>query len=192
MEAQIIVLVQFNASFAGSLATNFELCDRLVVSPGRAVHSNRNATPAVLVPTMPLGGEAATAKRRNGLFPGAQEGASTAATPIHELPLTRASRVNPLLAAAPTSGTATSPSPFPEHYDSIGVTFHRHPAPPQPTNPYSALVDSQSFAVLSSFTLENGVTLKNVEVAFKTWGTMKGQGDAADDGVGNVVVVSHA
>lgn len=39
-------------------------------------------------------------------------------------------------------------------------------------NRFSRLIPSQSLAVVSEFTLESGVTLKNVSVGFRTWGRL--------------------
>lgn len=55
----------------------------------------------------------------------------------------------------------------------------------QPENPFSALITDQSIAIVPSFTLESGVTLLNVPVAFTTRGTLSPSGD-------NALVVCHA
>ncbi|EQL34239.1 homoserine O-acetyltransferase [Blastomyces dermatitidis ATCC 26199] len=55
----------------------------------------------------------------------------------------------------------------------------------QPENPFSALITDQSIAVIPSFTLESGVTLHNVPVAYTTRGTLSPSGD-------NALVVCHA
>lgn len=54
-----------------------------------------------------------------------------------------------------------------------------------PNNYYSALVQSQSIATIPSFTLESGVTLQSVPVAYSTWGSLNEERD-------NVLVVCHA
>ncbi|AEO70756.1 ac278881-6d74-44e8-9e48-306101fd9a9c [Thermothielavioides terrestris] len=55
----------------------------------------------------------------------------------------------------------------------------------QPENPFAALIPHQQIAVIPSFTLESGVTLRNVPVAYTTRGTL------APDG-SNVMVICHA
>ncbi|KAJ5287238.1 hypothetical protein N7478_002924 [Penicillium angulare] len=55
----------------------------------------------------------------------------------------------------------------------------------QPENPYAALIEDQSIAVVPSFTLESGVTLYNVPVAYTTRGVLSPKGD-------NVLVICHA
>ena len=55
----------------------------------------------------------------------------------------------------------------------------------QPENPYAGLIEDQSIAVVPSFTLESGVTLYNVPVAYTTRGVLSPNGD-------NVLVICHA
>ncbi|OJJ48908.1 hypothetical protein ASPZODRAFT_129236 [Penicilliopsis zonata CBS 506.65] len=55
----------------------------------------------------------------------------------------------------------------------------------QPENPFSQLIPSQSFAIVPEFTLESGVTLYNVPVAYTTRGKLSPNGD-------NVLVICHA
>ncbi|KXX74546.1 Homoserine O-acetyltransferase [Madurella mycetomatis] len=55
----------------------------------------------------------------------------------------------------------------------------------QPENPFAALIPDQQIAVIPSFTLESGVRLQNVPVAYTTRGTLS---DNAD----NVMVICHA
>ncbi|OJD12750.1 homoserine O-acetyltransferase [Emergomyces pasteurianus Ep9510] len=55
----------------------------------------------------------------------------------------------------------------------------------QPENPFSALIADQSIAIIPSFTLESGVTLRNVPVAYTTRGHLSPFGD-------NALVVCHA
>lgn len=50
---------------------------------------------------------------------------------------------------------------------------------------FSQLASGQSIHVIPSFTLESGVTLKQVPVAYKTWGNL----NAARD---NVMIICHA
>jgi len=52
-------------------------------------------------------------------------------------------------------------------------------------NFYSALVQNQHIALIPSFTLESGVTLQSVPVAYSTWGTLNENRD-------NVLVLCHA
>ncbi|GAA5883796.1 hypothetical protein JCM3774_003660 [Rhodotorula dairenensis] len=52
-------------------------------------------------------------------------------------------------------------------------------------NRFSRLIPSQSIAVVSEFTLESGVTLKDVSVGFRTWGRLNQTKD-------NVMVICHA
>ena len=67
---------------------------------------------------------------------------------------------------------------------------HLLPAPyeiPGPTSPQSSLLgSSQRYLVFPRFVLESGVTLNNVPVAFKTWGTL----DPVE--ANNALVVCHA
>ncbi|KAF7716488.1 Homoserine O-acetyltransferase [Penicillium ucsense] len=55
----------------------------------------------------------------------------------------------------------------------------------QPENPYAALIEDQSIAIVPHFTLESGVTLHNVPVAYTTRGALSPNGD-------NVLVICHA
>ncbi|KAJ5104453.1 hypothetical protein NUU61_001800 [Penicillium alfredii] len=55
----------------------------------------------------------------------------------------------------------------------------------QPENPYAGLIEDQSIAIIPSFTLESGVTLYNVPIAYTTRGTLAPNGD-------NVLVICHA
>lgn len=55
----------------------------------------------------------------------------------------------------------------------------------QPENPFAALIPGQHISIVPSFTLESGVELKNVPVAYTTRGTLSANGD-------NALVVCHA
>ena len=55
----------------------------------------------------------------------------------------------------------------------------------QPENPFVALVPSQQIAIIPSFTLESGVVLKNVSLAYSTRGVLSANGD-------NCMIVCHA
>lgn len=55
----------------------------------------------------------------------------------------------------------------------------------QPENPFAALIPDQEIAIIPSFTLECGVTLRNVPVAYTARGTLSPKGD-------NAMVVCHA
>jgi homoserine O-acetyltransferase len=51
-------------------------------------------------------------------------------------------------------------------------------------NPFGALIE-QEIAIIPSFTLESGATLKDIPVAYKTWGKLNERAD-------NVLVICHA
>ncbi|KAF8471959.1 Alpha/Beta hydrolase protein [Kalaharituber pfeilii] len=55
----------------------------------------------------------------------------------------------------------------------------------QPENPFFDLISDQSVAVVPLFTLESGVTLHQVPVAYKTWGKLNANRD-------NAMVICHA
>ena len=55
---------------------------------------------------------------------------------------------------------------------------------PSGSNPYAALID-QHVEIIPSFTLESGVTLRDVPVAYKTWGKLNQRRD-------NCLVICHA
>ncbi|KAI9825092.1 MAG: homoserine O- acetyltransferase [Thelocarpon impressellum] len=55
----------------------------------------------------------------------------------------------------------------------------------QPENPFAALIPDQSIAIVPSFTLESGVTLRNVPVAYSTRGRLAPTRD-------NAMVICHA
>lgn len=65
-------------------------------------------------------------------------------------------------------------------------------AQPRPTgsaseaskNPFGALIE-QEIAIIPSFTLESGASLKDIPVAYKTWGKLNERAD-------NVLVICHA
>lgn len=55
----------------------------------------------------------------------------------------------------------------------------------QTENPFASLIPDQSIAIIPSFTLESGVTLHNVPVAYSTRGKLSPTGD-------NAMVICHA
>ena len=55
----------------------------------------------------------------------------------------------------------------------------------QPENPFSALIPDQHIAIVPSFTLESGVTLRNVPIAYSTRGKLSIKGN-------NALVICHA
>ena len=55
----------------------------------------------------------------------------------------------------------------------------------QPENPFASLIPDQQIAIVPSFTLESGVTLLNVPVAYSTRGKLSTDGD-------NALVICHA
>ena len=55
----------------------------------------------------------------------------------------------------------------------------------QPENPYSALIPDQKITIVPSFTLESGVILQNVPVAYSYKGRLNTEGS-------NVLVICHA
>ena len=55
----------------------------------------------------------------------------------------------------------------------------------QPENPYAELIPDQTIAIIPSFELESGVTLYDIPVAYKTYGSLSPQCD-------NAMVICHA
>ncbi|KAK5164415.1 hypothetical protein LTR04_001924, partial [Oleoguttula sp. CCFEE 6159] len=55
----------------------------------------------------------------------------------------------------------------------------------QPETPFASLIPDQTIAIIPSFTLESGVTLHNVPVAYKTYGSLSPDCD-------NAMVICHA
>jgi homoserine O-acetyltransferase len=51
-------------------------------------------------------------------------------------------------------------------------------------NPFGGLIE-QEISIIPSFTLESGATLKDIPVAYKTWGKLNERAD-------NVLVICHA
>lgn len=56
---------------------------------------------------------------------------------------------------------------------------------PEPSSAFAGFIATQSTVLVPTFTLESGVELKNVPVAFKTWGKLNDKGD-------NALVICHA
>jgi hypothetical protein len=54
-----------------------------------------------------------------------------------------------------------------------------------PTSRFASLITTQTIVSIPSFTLESGLTLKNVPVAYKTWGRLNEKKD-------NCMVICHA
>ncbi|KFY65612.1 hypothetical protein V497_01358 [Pseudogymnoascus sp. VKM F-4516 (FW-969)] len=74
-----------------------------------------------------------------------------------------------------TTPTATTGYPAPK--------FERTQT--QPENPFAALIPDQHIAIIPSFTLESGVTLRNAPLAYSTRGTLSPDRD-------NAMVICHA
>jgi homoserine O-acetyltransferase len=55
----------------------------------------------------------------------------------------------------------------------------------QPENPFASLIPDQTIAIVPTFTLESGVTLHNVPLAYKTFGKLAPNAD-------NAMVICHA
>ncbi|KJZ77845.1 Homoserine O-acetyltransferase [Hirsutella minnesotensis 3608] len=55
----------------------------------------------------------------------------------------------------------------------------------QPENPFAALIPDQQIAIVPEFTLESGITLRNVPVAYTTRGRLSPGGD-------NAMIICHA
>lgn len=58
-----------------------------------------------------------------------------------------------------------------------------HPIPP--TSRFAALIATQTIVSIPHFTLESGLTLHDVPVAYKTWGKLNEKAD-------NCMVICHA
>jgi len=69
--------------------------------------------------------------------------------------------------------------------DSTDIISGRISPAEQTENPFVQLIPDQEIAILPTFTLESGVTLHNVPVAYKTYGTLSPQAD-------NAMVIFHA
>jgi homoserine O-acetyltransferase/O-succinyltransferase len=55
----------------------------------------------------------------------------------------------------------------------------------QPENPFASLIPEQTIAIIPSFTLESGVTLHNVPLAYSTRGVLSANRD-------NAMIICHA
>lgn len=55
----------------------------------------------------------------------------------------------------------------------------------QPENPFATFIPDQTIAVIPEFTLESGATIRNVPLAYKTYGSLSEAGD-------NAMVICHA
>ncbi|TKX24385.1 homoserine O-acetyltransferase [Elsinoe australis] len=55
----------------------------------------------------------------------------------------------------------------------------------QPENPYAKFIPDQTIAIIPEFTLESGVTLRNIPIAYKTYGALSKERD-------NAMVICHA
>ncbi|KAL2355860.1 homoserine o-acetyltransferase-like protein [Cryomyces antarcticus] len=66
-----------------------------------------------------------------------------------------------------------------------GSSKHYERVTSQPENPFASLIPDQTIAIIPSFTLESGVTLHNVPVAYKTYGSLSPDCD-------NAMVICHA
>ena len=55
----------------------------------------------------------------------------------------------------------------------------------QPENPFASLIPDQTIAIIPSFTLESGVTLRNVPLAYSTRGKLSPNRD-------NAMIICHA
>ncbi|SMR48699.1 unnamed protein product [Zymoseptoria tritici ST99CH_1E4] len=65
------------------------------------------------------------------------------------------------------------------------TTFKRIKPQEQRENPFVHLIPNQDIAIIPEFTLESGVTLHNVPLAYKTYGTLAPEAD-------NAMVICHA
>lgn len=88
-------------------------------------------------------------------------------------------------AAAPGQFRQFPPSTPPPPFQSEQLLNPVERADSQPENPYSALITDQSIVIIPSFTLESGVTLHNVPVAYTTRGQLSPERD-------NALVICHA
>lgn len=86
------------------------------------------------------------------------------------------------------SSSASSPSVPPSLFDSLVREWLLNPVErveAQPENFFASLIPDQSIAIVPSFTLESGVTLRNVPVAYTTVGQLSPSRD-------NALVICHA
>ncbi|ORY15437.1 homoserine O-acetyltransferase [Clohesyomyces aquaticus] len=69
-------------------------------------------------------------------------------------------------------------------YCEKGLVIHLNHVP-STNNVYESMVKNQKIALVSSFTLQSGISLENVPVAYSTWGALNSRRD-------NVLVLCHA
>ncbi|CAO1628369.1 unnamed protein product [Sympodiomycopsis kandeliae] len=86
-------------------------------------------------------------------------------------------------AAAVAPGLANGHAPYGPGSDNVSSPV----SIPGPTSPQSSLIASgQKYVIFPSVTLESGITLENVPLAYKTWGKLN------PETKDNVLVVAHA